>query len=108
MDYINKTLKTVWFGILSNRVLLGIMTLIFVIILPGLEVVFHGADNAGTARAYGIAIAYFGGIIIPFAMFSYVQDRRECDFYNSMPVKRSQYFLGYFIAGFGIFLAPCL
>lgn len=108
MDYINKTLKTAWFGIISNRVLLGIMTLIFVIILPGLEVVFHGADNAGTARAYGIAIAYFGGIIIPFAMFSYVQNRRECDFYNSMPVKRSQYFLGYFIAGFGIFLAPCL
>lgn len=108
MDYINKTLKTAWFGIISNRVLLGIMTLIFVVILPGLAVVFEDAEYEGTARAYGLIIAYFGGLIIPFAMFSYVQNRRECDFYNSMPVKRSQYFWGYFIAGFGIFLAPCL
>ncbi|MCM1298922.1 MAG: hypothetical protein NC203_01325 [Firmicutes bacterium] len=107
MNHLKKTLSIAWFGIKNNRVLAGIMLLACVIILPGFTVIEDNHyDMANTVRDYGICIAYFCGVVIPLVLYSYVQKRRECDFYNSMPVKRSQYFWGYFISGFALFLVP--
>ena len=55
-------------------------------------------------RIYGAILAYFEGFALPLGLFSYVHKRRQCDFYNSMPVRRSQYFWGYVLTGIIVFL----
>ncbi len=106
MNYFRNIINIAWFGIKNNRALAGIMILGCVVILPGFTFINRVGDVEHTVRDYGIFIAYFAGVIIPMVLYSYVQRRRECDFYNSMPVKRSQYFWGYFISGFVMFFVP--
>ncbi len=106
MNYFRNIINIAWFGIKNNRALAGIMILGCVVILPGFTFINGVGDVEHIVRDYGICISYFAGVVIPMVLFSYVQRRRECDFYNSMPVKRSQYFWGYFISGFVMFFVP--
>ncbi len=108
MNYRLKLLKTIWFGIKNNKVMIGFLMLLGAIIFP----VFSAVLNEGRPLydripgIYGCIMAYFCGLVIPTSMFGYLNKRQEFDFYNSMPVKRSQFFWGYFIAGFLIFIVP--
>lgn len=104
MNYPLKLLKTVWFGIKNNKVLVGFMMLLCVVISPAFSVIFlPGSSSSGIFECIA---AYFCGIVVPIAMFGYLHKGRECEFYSAMPVKKSQYFWGYVIAGFLIFLIP--
>ena len=104
MSYPLKLLKTAWFGVKNNKVLLGFMLLLCAVIFPAFEVIFmHEPNASGVPECIA---AYFCGIIAPIALFGYLHKGRECEFYNAMPVKKSQYFWGYVIAGFLIFLIP--
>lgn len=104
MSYPLKLLKTAWFGIKNNKVLLGFMLMLCVVICPAFSVIFQ--EGRSSSGVFECISAYFCGIIVPIAMFGYLHKGRECEFYNAMPVKKSQYFWGYFIAGFLIFLIP--
>ena len=104
MSYPLKLLKTAWFGVKNNKVLLGFMLLMCAVIFPAFEVIFMPGPNASGVPE--CIAAYFCGIIAPIALFGYLHKGRECEFYNAMPVKKSQYFWGYVIAGFLIFLIP--
>lgn len=104
MSYPLKLLKTAWFGIKNNKVLLGFMLLMCVVIFPAFSVIFV-SENYSTG-VFECISAYFCGIVVPIAMFGYLHQGRECEFYNAMPVKKSQYFWGYVIAGFLTFLIP--
>lgn len=102
MSYPLKLLKTVWFGIKNNKVLLGFMLLMCAVICPAFSVIF--VRESSSTGVFECISAYFCGIVVPIAMFGYLHQGRECEFYNAMPVKKSQYFWGYVIAGFLIFL----
>lgn len=104
MSYPLKLLKTVWFGIKNNKVLLGFLGLLCLIVFPAFSVMFKPDGNI--PGVFGCIAAYFCGFVVPVAMFGYLHKGRECEFYNAMPVKKSQYFWGYFIAGLLIFLIP--
>ena len=106
MSYPLKLLKTVWFGIKNNKVLLGFMLLMCVVIFPAFSVIFQEGTHSYSSGVFECISAYFCGIVVPIAMFGYLHKGRECEFYNAMPVKKSQYFWGYVIAGFLIFLIP--
>lgn len=102
-----KLFGIVWFGLKNNRVIAGFMLLLCGVILPAFSVVFGEANpNSDILGTYGCIAACFGGFFIPITIFSYLYNKQEYDFYSSMPVKKSQYFLGYFISGFLIFLIP--
>lgn len=109
-DYLRKIPRIALFGITSNRVLVGIMLLLCVVVFPGFTIInsrgFYGGYGTSMCQAISLLLTYASSVIIPFVLYSYVQNRRECDFYNSMPVKRSQYFWGYFLSGLAIFLVP--
>ena len=104
------TLKLVSFGIKNNRVLAGFMLLICGFVAPVLAVLAEQGTYTTTLAhyipAFGSLAAYFAGILFPIVFYSYTHKRRENDFYAAMPVKKRQYFWGYFIAGIIIFIIP--
>lgn len=103
MDYIKKTLKTAVFGIKYNKVFI-LLLLMACILLP----------FAANVLAFGVflnmnmSISIALGVLLPLIMFSYVYKRTEFNFYCSMPVKRSQFFIGYCISAALIFIAVYL
>lgn len=111
-----KTLKVAMYSIKNNKVLMGIMLLICGVILPAFTLISvrdFDYDSTNTAQTvietYGLLFAYFAGVSIPLSLFSYLHKRREMDFYNSMPIKRCQYFWGFIMSGIAMFLLPyCL
>lgn len=106
MNYPLKLIKTAWFGVKNNRTAAGFVTLLCVLIMPAFSIVFNGMNSEANVGLFSGIAAYFCGILLPTAMFGYLHSGRECDFYSAMPVKKSQYFWGYFIAGLLIFLVP--
>ncbi|MDE6724232.1 MAG: ABC transporter permease [Ruminiclostridium sp.] len=110
-DY-QKTLKVTWFGIKSCKSLLALMLLICCFFIPAfIYLILNEAEEELFINGYimsniGIFTAYAGGIFTPIMLFSYLHNRTEQDFYSAMPVKRIQYFSGYFLAGLITFLIP--
>lgn len=113
MSYMKKTLRIAWFGVENHYTLIGIIFLISCFLMPAFTIITimnsHGnyidEDGAQTViKVYGTVLAYFEGFALPIGLFSYVHKRRECDFYNSMPVRRSQYFCGYTLTGIAVFM----
>lgn len=98
-DYIRKTLRVSLFGLKNNRMFIALMFIFSVSLALIWGNGSHG-DNSGYNRIITAAM----GVLLPVIMFGYVQKRNECDFYNSMPIKRSQYFIGYTISSFLAFL----
>lgn len=114
VEYARKTFSIGVFGVKNNFVLAGILLIGFCVIAPAVFVtayIDHNIDAEDVWQVmliYSVIGAYVGGVLIPAVMFSYVHKRRDRDFYHSMPVKRGQYFIGYFGAGFVMFVAPYL
>ena len=113
-EYARKCFKSAVFGVKNNFVLAGILLIGYCVIAPAVFVtgtidrnitVRHLWDIMGI---YSLIAAYVGGLLIPAVMFSYVHKRRDRDFYHSMPIRRGQYFIGYFCAGFVMFAVPYL
>ena len=112
MSYTKKLLKISWFGIENNYPMIGIILLISCFLMPAFTVLTLMLNNGGyidedsaqsAIKVYGTGLAYLEGFILPIGLFSYVHKRRSCDFYNSMPVGRSQYFFGYALTGLAVF-----
>ncbi len=112
MSYTKKLLKITWFGIENNYTMIGIILLISCFLMPAFTVLTLTMNNSGymdessaqsVIKVYGTGLAYLEGFILPIGLFSYVHKRRSCDFYNSMPVGRSQYFFGYALTGLAVF-----
>ena len=113
MNDFQKTFKVTWFGIKSCKALIALMLLICCFFIPAfIYLIFNEAKEEnpvlnGYIMSYiGIFAAYAAGIFAPILLFSYLHDRTEQDFYSAMPVKRIQYFSGYFLAGLLSFLIP--
>lgn len=112
MSYTKKLFGITKFGIENNYVLIGIILLISCLLMPALTILsimdnrrYLDDTNAQViVRIYGAILAYFEGFALPLGLFSYVHKRRQCDFYSSMPVRRSQYFWGYVLTGIIVFL----
>lgn len=113
MSYTKKTLRIAWFGIENHYALIGIIFLISCFLMPAFTIItimnngysYMSKDDAQVIiRVYGTILAYLEGFALPLELFSYVHKRRDCDFYNSMPVRRSQYFLGYTLTGIAVFM----
>lgn len=98
-DYIRKTIRVSLFGLKNNRMFIALM-FIFSLSLA----LIWGNGSHGDNSGYNRIITAAMGVLLPVIMFGYVQKRNECDFYNSMPIKRSQYFIGYTISSFLAFL----
>ena len=113
-EYAKKTYKIGVFGVKNNFVLVGILLIGFCLIAPAIYVTGTSGYSPdydqlwSVMGIYSIIAAYVGGLLIPAVMFSYVHKRRDRDFYHSMPVKRGQYFIGYFLSGFVMFTVPYL
>ena len=113
-EYANKTVKIGIFGVKNNFVLAGILVIGYCVIAPAVFVAETVNRNVSAENLwyimgiYSIIAAYVGGLLIPTVMFAYVQQRRDREFYHSMPVRRGQYFIGYAAAGFVMFAAPYL
>lgn len=110
MSFMKKTLRIAWFGIENHYTLIGIIFLISCFLMPAFTIitimnssVSHIAAQS-VIKVYGTILSYFEGFALPIGLFSYVHKRRECDFYNSMPVRRSQYFWGYTLTGIIVFM----
>lgn len=105
-----KTFKIIIFGIKNNRVLAGFMLLICGFVFPVISVM----DSSRTGNSFyyiaffGCITAYFAGLVFPMVFFSYTHNRRLNDFYAAMPVKRRQYFWGYFFSGIIMFIVPLI
>lgn len=93
---------------MNNRVLFGITLLICGVIAPALTIINYDSFLFGGVSVdypkvfileFGTVLAYFAGFAFPLGLFSYIHKRKKSDFYSSMPVKRSQYFWGYFLSG---------
>ncbi|MBD5081550.1 MAG: hypothetical protein HDT44_07300 [Ruminococcaceae bacterium] len=113
MNDFQKTFKVTWFGIKSCKPLIALMLLICCFFVPAfIYLIFNEAKgenpvlNGYVMSSIGIFAAYAGGIFAPILLFSYLHNRTEQDFYSAMPVRRIQYFSGYFIAGLLSFLVP--
>lgn len=104
-----KTLKIVSFGIKNNRVLVGFMLLICGFVVPVFAVIADQGNYHSIMSAFipifGTLVAYFAGFLFPIVFYSYTHNRRTNDFYAAMPVKKRQYFWGYFFAGIVLFIA---
>lgn len=113
-EYARKTFKIAVFGVKNNFVLAGILLIGYCVIAPAVFIAGTVDRNVSLESLriimgiYSIIAAYVGGILIPAVMFAYVQQRRDREFYHSMPVKRGQYFIGYLASGFVMFAAPYL
>ncbi len=117
MEYARKCIRTAYFGVKNNFVLLGLFVLGLDIIAPLLAILqvfnekVHSAESIPDMMNQSITFisgfsALLAGIIIPLMLFGFVYSRRQSDFYNSMPIKRGQYFIGYSISGLFIFTVP--
>lgn len=113
-EYARKTFKIAVFGVKNNLVLVGILLAGYCVIAPAVFIT-ASFDRTMTPRyiwnvmgVYSIIAPYVGGFLIPAVMFSFVHKRRDRDFYHSMPVRREQYFIGYFGAGLAMFTVPYL
>lgn len=110
MKDFQKTLKVTWFGIKNGKVLFILMLLLCCLFIPAF--IYLGINEGDyRLKAFDISIigmfaAYTAGIFTPIVLFSYLHNRTEQDFYSSMPVKRPQYFCGYFLSGMVMFLVP--
>ncbi len=96
-DYMKKVLKVSLYGLKSNKIFIALMFLLSLCLALIWDDMFRGND-------YTQVITAAMGVFLPIIMFGYVQKHAECDFYNSMPIKRSQYFFGYLITCFISFL----
>lgn len=114
--YFVKTLRIAYFGVRNNLVLAGILLFIACIVFPAayltMVVNWYPMEEIrklhdGT-EMFSILWAMGAGVLIPAVMFSFVHKRQTRDFYHSMPVRREQYFIGYALAGFVLFLLPYL
>ena len=112
MSYTKKLLRISWFGVENNYPMIGIILLISCFLMPAFTVLALTLNNGGhmsedsaqsVIKVYGTVLAYLEGFILPIGLFSYIHKRRSCDFYNSMPVRRSQYFFGYALTGLAVF-----
>lgn len=114
VEYARKIFKIAVFGVKNNLVLAGILLIGYCVIAPAVFITATidrsvSVDAVETLMGiYSIIAAYVGGLLIPAVMFAYVQKRRDRDFYHSMPVRRGQYFIGYFFSGFVMFAVPYL
>lgn len=113
-EYARKTFKIAVFGVKNNLVLVGILLAGYCVIAPAVFIT-ASFDRTMTPQyvwnvmgIYSLIAAYVGGLLIPAVMFSFVHKRRDRDFYHSMPVRREQYFIGYFCAGIAMFTVPYL
>ncbi len=113
MNDFQKTLKVTLFGIKGCKSLIALMLLICCFFIPAfIYLIFNEAKAENPVLSgyvmsnIGIFAAYAGGIFTPVMLFSYLHDRTEQDFYSAMPVKRIQYFFGYFLAGLLTFIIP--
>lgn len=95
-----KTLKAALFGITYNKVFILLLLLACILLPFGAEVInYSGLLNMNMTVSIGL------GILLPLIMFSYIQKRTEFNFYSAMPIKRSQYFIGYCLSSTAIFIA---
>lgn len=114
VEYARKTFKIAVFGVKNNFVLAGILLIGFCVIAPAVFVTnsvnrnIDGEYLRNVMGIYTMIAGYVGGLLIPAVMFGYVHKRRDRDFYHSMPVKRGQYFIGYFGAGFAMYAVSYL
>ena len=114
VEYAKKTYKIAVFGVKNNLVLAGILLIGYCVIAPAVfasassKVSMDGDYLRNVMGIYSMIAAYVGGLLIPSVMFAYVHKRRDRDFYHSMPVKRGQYFIGYFASGLAMYVAPYL
>ena len=113
--YLMKTLRIAVFGIRNNLVLAGILMFSYCVIAPVFSFVLMDSwsgeggnivnQGLGVFSIVGVCIT---GILVPGTLFNFVHHRRDSDFYNAMPVRRGQYFIGYGISGFVLFFVPYL
>ena len=114
LEYARKIYKIGVFGVKNNMVLVGILLIGYCVIAPAVFITATSGHTVSPSElkdvmgVYTLIAAYVGGLLIPAVMFSYVHKRRDRDFYHSMPVKRGQYFIGYFVAGIVMYFAPYL
>lgn len=105
-----KTLKVTWFGIKNSKVFFILMLLMCCVIIPAFIYLslseYHPKLQTVEMSVVGMIAAYAGGIFAPIMLFSFLHNRTEQDFYSSMPVKKIQYFFGYFLSGFLMFIIP--
>lgn len=99
MEYMKKTLKAALFGITYNKVFILLLLLACILLPFGAEVMnYSGFLNMNMTVSIGL------GVLLPLIMFSYIQKRTEFNFYSAMPIKRSQYFIGYCLSSAAIFI----
>ncbi len=98
-EYMKKTLKVTLYGLKSNWVFIALLFPLCLGIVAAWKAM-TGEYSSGSR----LIVAVIMGIVLPLEMFGYVYKRTECDFYSSMPIKRSQYFFGYLITCFISFL----
>ena len=53
-------------------------------------------------------VAIFGALIVGLLGFSFLYSKKKVDFFHSIPVKRSKFFLAYYLDGLFIWLFPFL
>ncbi len=112
--YLRKTFRTTYFALRNNLTALGMLALICGVILPLFSASVISGKNVGFIETNMIMqiISFFlapvCGLAIPCVLFSYIHKRRDSDFFNSMPVKRSQYFIGYTVFAFAAFIGAYL
>lgn len=110
MKELQKTLRVTLFGIKNSKVFFILMLLLCCIIVPTFVYLginkAHPMLQAEEMSGMGAAVAYAGGLFAPIMLFSFLHNRTEQDFYSAMPVKRIQYFIGYVLSGFLMFIIP--
>lgn len=100
MEYIKKTLQAALFGITYNKVFILLLLLACILLPFGAEVI-----NYSSLLNMNMTVSIGLGVLLPLIMFSYIQKRTEFNFYSAMPIKRSQYFIGYCLSSTAIFIA---
>lgn len=104
------TLKIVLFGIKNNKILGVFMFLICGFVFPIIAFISDPPSYSEIAYTmlltFSLICAYFSGCVFPLIIFSYTHNRRLNDFYAAMPVKKRQYFWGYFFSGIILFIIP--
>lgn len=110
MKELRKTLRVTLFGIKNSRVFFILMLLLCCVFIPtfiylGISET-HPKLTAVEISVVGAVAAYAGGIFAPVMLFSFLHNRTEQDLYIAMPVKRIQYFIGYALSGFLMFILP--
>lgn len=114
MNDFSRTVKTAWFGVKSHINMLTVMCIFCVLIFPAFTLITASANNLEYYRSeyglllssYGMIVSVIAGLVMPLSFYSFIYNRVSCDFYGAMPVRRSQYFWGYFSSSCLIFLVP--